>query len=344
MSASTPRSPSYLCPACRASVARQDAGYHCPQCGRTFPIICGIADFRLAPDRYLSLADERAKAERLHRFARDHSFAETVAEYYRITDDVPPAMAERYARNVLAGENRASEVLSTLVAGQGNLPMLDAGCGAGGLVVAAARAGHRISGLDIALRWLVIAAKRLEEEGLDVELVCADIAHPPFPEATFDAVAAIDLFEHLPDTAPGATALYQLLAPGGRLLATSANRHTLAPHPVAGLWGIGYLPAELRRRYVMARRGIDTLRYLQLLSPRMLKNCAKRAGFEQVRLDPLAVSPAIGGSALRRLAIGCYRALRTAPFTNRLLLHLGPVFQLTARKPVASISNQRNST
>lgn len=338
-------SPDYLCTSCRAPVSRQDAGYHCGNCGRSFPVICGIADFRLAPDRYLSLEDERAKAERLHDFARRHSFARTVAEYYRITGDVPEKMAQRYARYVMAGEARGHAMLPALLAGQRKpeLPLLDAGCGAGGLVVAAARAGHRVSGLDIALRWLVIAAKRLDEEGLSAELICADIACPPFAEGRFDAVAAVDLFGHLPDEATGASAMLRLLAPGGRLLATSSNRYTLAPHPVAGLWGVGYLPGGLRRRYVIARRGFDTLRYFRFLSPGALGRTMKQAGFEDVRLEALAVAPETGAQRLRRLAIRLYRGLRAVPIANRLLLRLGPVFQLTARKPVAPFSDQRNS-
>ena len=341
MSGKGARSPSYLCTSCRAPVSRQDAGYHCGNCGRSFPVICGIADFRLAPDRYLSLEDERAKAVRLHDFARRHSFARTVAEYYHITDDVPDDMAQRYARYVLAGEARGREMLPSLVTGQGVL--LDAGCGAGGLVVAAARVGHRVTGLDIALRWLVVAAKRLEEEGLSAELICADIACPPFAEGRFDAVAAVDLFGHLPDEATGASAMLRLLAPGGRLLATSSNRYTLAPHPVAGLWGVGFMPGGLRRRYVIARRGFDTLRYFRFLSPGALGRTMKQAGFEDVRLEALAVAPETGAQRLRRLAIRLYRGLRAAPVANRLLMRLGPVFQLTARRPVARFSDQRNS-
>ena len=149
----------YLCPACRTSVVQQAAGWHCAACDRTYPILCGIADFRLAPDAYLSLADERAKALRLHEFAQGHTFDETVAEYYRITDDVPPDMALRFAAYVRAGVARGAGVLGRL--GPAGGPLLDVGCGAGGLVVAAAMTGQQVTGLDIALRWLVIAQKRL---------------------------------------------------------------------------------------------------------------------------------------------------------------------------------------
>lgn len=324
----------YLCPACRTPVALRAAGWHCAACGRTYPVLCGIADFRLAPDAYLSLEDERAKAAHLHAFAQGHSFDETVAEYYRITGDVPPDMARRFAAYVRAGVARGAGVLDRLGPGGGRL--LDAGCGAGGLVLAAARAGQPVTGLDIALRWLVIAQKRLAEAGLTAELVCADIAAPPLPPASFDRIAATDLFEHLPDPAGGAQALRRLARPGARLFVTGANRFTLAPYPLAGLWGVGFLPAPLRRAYVTRRRGIDTLRHARLTSPARLARLLRAAGFAGVRacaLDVAAGRAASGG--LQFFAIAVYKRLRTLPLARDLLTLTGPAFEITAATEIA---------
>jgi 2-polyprenyl-3-methyl-5-hydroxy-6-metoxy-1,4-benzoquinol methylase len=331
----------YLCPRCRASALRDTHGYRCSGCGADYPILCGIPDFRLAPDRYLSLEDERAKAARLHEFARSHSFAETLAEYYRITDDVSPAMARRYADYVIAGEARGRAVLRELAPAR---RLLDAGCGAGGLVVAAARAGLAITGTDIALRWLVIAAKRLEEEGLDADLVCADIGRPPFPDASFDRIAATDLFEHVPDLPQTANALFGLLEPGGALYGTGANRSTLAVYPPAGLWGVGFLPKVLRRRYVTARRGIDTLRFLSMQTPGSIARALQAAGFTAVKTAPMSVpaeraAAATGGA--KRALFGIYRLLREVPVARAGLLRLGPVFEISAQRPAGSPRSER---
>ena len=59
-----------MCPACRSAVEERDQGFGCRRCGREYPILFGIPDFRLRGDRYLSLEDERAKAGKLHDFAR----------------------------------------------------------------------------------------------------------------------------------------------------------------------------------------------------------------------------------------------------------------------------------
>ena len=320
----------YLCPACRTPVTQQAAGWHCAACDRTYPVLCGIADFRLAPDPYLSLADERAKAVRLHEFAQDHTFDETVAEYYRITDDVPPDMAVRFAAYVRAGVARGAGVLDRL--GPGGGPLLDVGCGAGGLVVAAAMSGQQVTGLDIALRWLVIAQKRLAEAGLAAELVCADIAAPPLPPESYDRIAATDLFEHLPDQASGAQNLQRLARPGARLFVTGANRFTLAPYPLAGLWGVGFLPARLRRAYVIRRRGFDTLRHATMTSPRRLSEVLRTAGFTEIRASALDVTADrfVPSSGFLFVVISVYKRLRTLPLARDLLTLTGPAFEITA--------------
>ena len=330
----------YLCPRCRAPVDRDAHGFGCPNCGAIYPILCGIPDFRLAPDRYLSLEDERAKAARLHAFAKDHSFAETLAEYYRITDDVSPVMARRFADYVIAGEARGRAVMRQLAPTR---RLLDAGCGAGGLVVAAARAGIAVTGTDIALRWLVITAKRLEEEGLRAEIVCADIGRPPFPDMAFDRIAAVDLFEHVPDRPQAADALLRLLKPGGALYATGANSHTLAAYPPAGLWGVGFLPVGLRRRYVTVRRGIDTLRFVSMQSPGSLSRALRIAGFTAVTSAPMSVHADRGAAmgAAKRALIGVYRLLREVPVARGALTRFGPVFEILARRPPLNPRNER---
>ncbi len=334
----------YVCPQCRLPVVPEDESYVCKGCDMRFPVLCGIPDFRLSSDRYLTIAEERAKATRLHVYAQTHSFAETVAEYYRITDDVPPPMATRFADYVLAGEARGRSMLDSFPPADGNRPaVLDVGCGAGGVVVAAARAGQSVSGIDIALRWLVIAQKHLSEEGLSAELVCADIANPPLPDAAFERIVAADLFEHLPDTGAGARAISSLLAPGGCLHVTGANRFTLAPYPPAGLWGVGFLPAAIRRRYVVWRRGLDTLRFQNMQSPAGLGRALTKAGFECTRIAPMTVSVdrVRASEGAKRIALTLYRLLCSNALTRKALLHIGPVFEITARRTPGMPSSKR---
>ena len=343
----TRRYADYVCPQCRDPVGREKEAYHCARCAIIFPVLFGIPDFRLSPDRYLSLSEERAKAKRLHDYAQTHSFAETVAEYYRITDDVSPEMAVRFSEYVLAGEARGSAALGAIPArdaGAGRL--LDVGCGAGGTVAAAARTGRDVTGIDIALRWLVIAQKRLQEEGLSGELVCGDIANPPFADKAFDCVIATDLFEHLPDPDAGAGAIRSLLAPSGQIYATGANRLTVTRYAPAGLWGVGYLPTSLRRRYVVWRCGIDTLRFLKMQSPSSLSRLFARAGFTDIRPSPLTISSDRGATLkpFRRLIFGLYRALCRVAITRAVLVRVGPVFEISAINPATLSSTKRTTS
>ena len=320
----------YCCPACRGDVRHGENGYVCPACARTYPILCGIPDFRLKPDHYLSLADERAKAQHLHDYGKGRSLREMVTEYYRITDDVPPDMAEKFASYVLDGERRAAEILSALPAPHGRI--LDAGCASAGAVAAVKRAGGEIVGMDIALRWLVIGAKRLSEAGLEARLVCADITAPPFRNGRFDSVIAADLLEHFAEPWTAAAAVGAMLKPGGGVYFSAANRYTLGPYPLAGLWGVGFLPRTLRRRYVVMRRGIDTLRHATLLSPASLARIVKDENFTILTREPLRVAPPPAGSALRGVAIAAYRKMRDTPGVSTLLLHAGPAFEIVARR------------
>ena len=60
----------FVCPACRGPVAREADAYVCAACPRRYPIVLGIPDFRLRPDPWISIEDDRAKGVALD--ARGH--------------------------------------------------------------------------------------------------------------------------------------------------------------------------------------------------------------------------------------------------------------------------------
>ena len=174
---------------------------------------------------------------------------------------------------------------------------------------------------------------------MQADLVCADIAAPPFAEGCFARIAALDLFDHLPDQSGAAQTLHALLRPGGRLFATGANRYTLAPYPLAGLWGVGFLPAGLRRRYVIWRRGLDTLRHARLTAPHGLAGLLRRAGFGGLTVRALDIPPdrmqsgqIQSGSRLEKFTLRLYRHLRTVPVIRGLMVLTGPAFEIQAQK------------
>lgn len=323
--------PAFRCPACRGGLSSTADAYRCDACDADFPILHGIPDFRLRSDRYLTLEQERAKAARLVDFARTHSFAELLAFYYSITDDVPPERVDQYARYAAAGPERAGVVLADLAPFQAGDRLLDVGCGAGGMMVAAARQGVEAVGLDIALRWLVIARKHLEGLGLDACLVCADAEALPFADGGFTHVAAVDVVEHARDPDALVAECGRQLAVGGRLWISATNRLWLGPHPSVGLWAAGWLPARLRSARLTRRRGVDSLRFVHLLSPfRVMRACRER-GLSILSRRPRTVS---GGGALRQT----YARLSATPGLRALLFAAGPAFQLIAVRRQGDLS------
>ncbi len=314
--------PPFVCPACRVAVSRSAAGHDCAACGRHFPVVCGIPDFRIRPDRYLSLDDERAKARRLHEYAQTHDFAATVDFYYSITDDVPPAQAKAFARYVHQGVERARAILSRMGVVDHEGIWLDAGCGSGGALLAAQGQAPDLIGVDIALRWLVITQKRLEESSARATLVCADIEALPFAAGNFAVVIAEDVVEHAYDPAAATGAIVAHLRPGGRAFVSAINANWPGPHPAVGIWAAGWLPAGLRRAVTMRLRGVDAFRNVSFVTPRAIIAAAQAAGARIVSLGARPAGTADGA------AMGVYEWMRTHPALRVVLARLGPAFEL----------------
>jgi 2-polyprenyl-3-methyl-5-hydroxy-6-metoxy-1,4-benzoquinol methylase len=96
--------------------------------------------------------------------------------------------------------------------------ILETGCGSGRLVREMARRGYRTTGLDLNTTALAYCRKKLDESGLDAELVQGNMVDFDFQEPFDAAFNAINTFRHLETEA---TALKHLkcvarhLKPGG---------------------------------------------------------------------------------------------------------------------------------
>jgi O-antigen/teichoic acid export membrane protein/SAM-dependent methyltransferase len=316
----------HACPACRRAID----GPTCIGCGQTFPTVAGLLDFRLASDRYLDLDAERAKAERLARIAEATDLEGVARAYYAMTPDVDPPRCARYLAHILGAEARGAALAGSLF---DDGPILEVGCGTGGLLVAASSRGLTIEGVDIASRWLVVARRRLEDRGLSVPLTVASAEKLPWPDASFATVVADSLIEHCDDPLEALVEWRRVLRPGGRLLLWSPNRFALATDPHVRLWGLGYLPRSWAEAYVGIRRGGAWLP--RTLSAWAAARLARRAGFEGVEVGP----PTIPREWIRsrpvheRRAMLLYEHLRRSGPTRAILKGVGPLWALEARVP-----------
>jgi SAM-dependent methyltransferase len=128
--------------------------------------------------------------------------------------------------------------------------VLDAGCGAGAVLLPAAvavgPAGH-VTGIDLAEGMLSRTAAEARRQGLSwVTVQHADAGAPPLPAGTFDAVLASNVLGFLPEPARAARNYLDLLADGGifaftwniaedpRWLAVFDAAEAYLPDPAAG--------------------------------------------------------------------------------------------------------------
>lgn len=298
----------------------------------------GIPDLRLAPDPYIGFEDEYVKVAKLVAAYRDHDFASFIDFYYRNTPVVPRHQAEKFTRSLLAGENRARhwlagwEQAAQFDSGQGTRgSLLDIGCGTAPLLVAARQYRQR-AGVDVALRWLIVARKRLEEAGQDVPLICASAEALPIVAPQFDVVALDSALEHFADQTRALEQVIGLLRPGGWVFVATPNRYSIGPDPHTGIPAGSLLPESWTAVLVRRQGGIPPKR--RLLSYRGLRALLRRMSLRDIRIYVPGISEEQRRYFSRgmRLAASAYDVLRRVPGLRWGMLVAGPLLHAVARR------------
>jgi SAM-dependent methyltransferase len=321
----------FVCPACHGPLETSASAYACGPCGHHYPIVCGIPDFRLVPDPYIGMPEDRRKAERLFQEGADRSFEQLLRYYYAVTPEDPADLAERWIARSLAEVEIASGLAAAAPwPAKAGARLLDVGCSTGALLIATADRHPGGIGVDVALRWLAIGRIRLREAGVDATLVCANAEHLPFPTASFGVVTCVDTLEHVSDAVAALREAHRVSQTGAPLLCTANNRLTPLAEPNIHLWGVGYLPKRWQAGYVRWRRRDLHPYRIHLLTAGDLKGAAGEAGYDNVAVDPAPIAAPHARGALRS-ALALYRGVRTKPIMGSLLRALGPRLLLTAR-------------
>jgi SAM-dependent methyltransferase/uncharacterized protein YbaR (Trm112 family) len=253
------------CPRCKGTLDHYAERYECIACSAVYPIVIGIPDFRVYPDPYISLEDDREKGQRLagQATALNLDFRELVRFYYSITPEVPPDLAQYYENHHVAGVKRGEGIIERLhnyrldgaISSEGLA--LDMGCGTGGFVAAAWAMGRQVIGIDIAFRWIVVGRHRMKKMGFDPSnMICACADYLPFRDGALDLIIAENLIEHTNNAGAVLAEANRVRRSCGTLLARTVNRFAIGPEPHVGVWGVGFLPRRWMDRYVRKVKGI----------------------------------------------------------------------------------------
>jgi len=157
----------------------------------------------------------------------------------------------------------------------------DIGCGGGLLAEGLARAGARVTALDLAPAMVEVARLHARASGLTIDYRLESVESLAAAEpGAFNVVTCMEMLEHVPDPSSTMLALATLLRPGGRLFVSTINRSLRA-----------FLVAIVGAEYVTRIIPAGTHEYERLIRPAELARWARAAGLELRDLAGLEYNP-----------------------------------------------------
>ncbi|MDX1547556.1 MAG: methyltransferase domain-containing protein [Rhodothermales bacterium] len=331
-----------VCPRCKGGLSAAEDGYRCAPCDRTYPLHAGIPDFRVFPDPFLSVEEDRARTDYvLGGLERCRDLRALLEHYWKASDITPEPLRARFVQSALRGENRARRVVEALRGGTFAAPVrpravLEVGSGTGNFLAVAPY--RQVVGTDIGMRWLHVSRQRFRDKGLPVPpLVCCCAEHLPFPDGYFDLVVSTATLEFTRAPGRALAEAARALRPGGAAFIATANRYSLAQEPYAYLWGVGFLPRAWQARYVRWRRGAS-YEHIRLLSlPELRRLAAPHFAQMEVALPDIDDASLRGLPRFKQRQVYAYRALKSMPGVSGWLRAVAPQWdvKLTTRDAAA---------
>jgi 2-polyprenyl-6-hydroxyphenyl methylase/3-demethylubiquinone-9 3-methyltransferase len=159
--------------------------------------------------------------------------------------------------------------------------VLDVGCGGGLLAESLARAGAKVTAIDLAPGMIEVARLHAMEEKLEIDyrMVAAE-GVAAAESGSFDVVTCMEMLEHVPDPAQMVVTLTRLVRPGGAVFISTLNRNLKS-----------FLLAIVGAEYVMKLIPRGTHEYEKLIRPAELAGWARSAGLSLRELAGIELNP-----------------------------------------------------
>lgn len=135
------------------------------------------------------------------------------------------------------------------------LEILDIGCGGGILTEPLSRLGAKVTGIDMSESAIALAKKRAEEQKLPINYLTNSIENLE-EDKTFDLITALEIIEHVSDTALFIASCKKRLKKGGLLFVSTLNR----------TW-FSYITAILGAEYILNIVPRDTHSFKKFIKP-----------------------------------------------------------------------------
>jgi 2-polyprenyl-3-methyl-5-hydroxy-6-metoxy-1,4-benzoquinol methylase len=160
---------------------------------------------------------------------------------------------------------RYGALLKMLAARAPGRRLLEAGCGAGFFLAAAARAGWQVTGIELSDEAARFAAGQL---GLDIRQ--QPVEHAAIEPGSFDAAAMFDVIEHLFEPRAVLQAIARSLAPDGALVISTPNLDSASRLLLGMDWAVlsplehTYYFTEHTLRRLLEATGFDRIAFVRM--------------------------------------------------------------------------------
>lgn len=324
----------WSCPHCHGDLDATPERVACRACGRTYPVVAELPDFRVDAPAWIDFGQDRDRALHIDAMARRDGLEAAILDVFRHSRRFHEAKAQFRMRQVLAGIGKCEAQLDGWLAPLLREPVFELGVGPGQLVAAAARRGLAMHGIDVSLEWLVVAKHWARSLGVEADLAGGMAERLPLASGRVGLLVSMDVIEHVGDQARYAAEVGRVLRPGGAFALVTPNRFSLSPEPHVNVWGVGYLPVRLQGPWVRLMSGRDYA-YNRLLSTGEIRRLFEREADLAPRIVFPAIAPeeiALFGGAKARLA-RLYNAVAGSRLAAPALPFVGAYYRAIGVKP-----------